>query len=222
MVARCVVTLLALVLAIPLSAQQMVKTASPADVDALKSGVQSFETLLRENIYKAGRALADWANQIQPNVMLEFAAPPVVRTVVLPDESLVFHVEVAQILPTYLTLFEQAQRLKPRASEVSNSGMVSAKSDPLAVSASPDQMYTQFVYTALVDAVLDHSRVLAIKEGQTLTVACNPVDVGLNSRSLRTPSKQLILSIKGEDLHAFRKGTLSRDEAKQRIVERRF
>ena len=41
-------------------------------------------------------------------------------------------------------------------------------------------------------------------------------------RSTGRVDRQLILSIKGEDLVALRAGKITRDEAKQRIVDTRF
>jgi hypothetical protein len=38
----------------------------------------------------------------------------------------------------------------------------------------------------------------------------------------RNQSRKLILSIKAEDLAAYRAGKITRDEAKQKIVDRRF
>ena len=64
--------------------------------------------------------------------------------------------------------------------------------------------------------------VVTCGEGQTLTVACIPVDVTMTNPLSRPPSKQLVLQIKGEDLLALRQASLSREDAKQRIIERRF
>ena len=48
------------------------------------------------------------------------------------------------------------------------------------------------------------------------------VDVLVTNPYYRNTSRKLILSIKGEDLAAFRAGKITRDEAKQRIVDTRF
>jgi hypothetical protein len=73
-----------------------------------------------------------------------------------------------------------------------------------------------------MDAMLDSSSVLSLKDGQWLTVAVVPVDVLVTNAFYRNTSRKLVLSIKAEDLAAFRAGKISRDEAKLRIVDKRF
>ena len=71
--------------------------------------------------------------------------------------------------------------------------------------------------------MLDSSTVLqSLRNDQWLTVVAIPVDVLVTNPYYRNTSRKLILSIKGEDLAAFRAGKITRDEAKQRIVDTRF
>jgi hypothetical protein len=77
----------------------------------------------------------------------------------------------------------------------------------------------------LIDSLLDWSHMLPLKAGEQVTiVAKDMLDVqtlqptDLSSRSYR----QLILSIKSEDLLAFRQGKVTRDQAKEKIVDTRF
>jgi hypothetical protein len=95
-------------------------------------------------------------------------------------------------------------------------------SQPGLGASNPDDMYAKFIRESLIDAVLDSSRVLAIKSGQSLTVAAIPVNVVYRNPLYGNQSRQLILSIKGEDLDAFHQGKITRDEARQKIVETRF
>ena len=78
--------------------------------------------------------------------------------------------------------------------------------------------YTEYVRDAVIDAILDQSGVLTLKEEQILAVAVIPVSVTGPPNSSRT----LILSIKGGDLSLLRQGKISRDDAKRRIIETRF
>jgi len=218
-------------LAAPLGAQQMMTVSSQAQENALKSNVLVFELALRQSVIGAGQKLGQWAGQVAPGVTMAFAEQPTVRSVPLADNSLVFHVEVSEILPTSNNLFNQwiqmqapgpAPRVSAPGAAVPPESVASSKSpDSMPrVTMTPDQVYTTLVHDALVDAMLDSSGALPLRDGQTLTVACSPVEV--SSRGLRNPSRQLVLQIKGEDLLAYRQNTITRDEAKRRIVERRF
>ena len=73
-----------------------------------------------------------------------------------------------------------------------------------------------------MDAILYSSIVLSLRDNQWLSVAVVPVDVAVTNPLYRNTSRKLILSIKGEDLAAFRAGKLTREEAKLKIVDTRF
>ncbi len=230
---------LALILVAPIGAQQPAPVASPTQENALKNNVRTFEMALKDAVVRAGAKVAQWAGQVAPNVTMAFAQEPTVRSVPLLDNSLVFHVEVAEIMPTSLDLWAEFAALKrgapvaplaskPGPARVGAAGLPVA--DPMGPGApglapgnmTPDQYYTALVYEALIDTVLDSSGVLLLKEGQTLTVACDPVDVAIRDPLYKNLSRKLVLTIKGEDLLSYRKGALTREEAKQRIIERRF
>ena len=236
----CGITALLVGLTMPVAGQQqMPPPASETQENALRNNVRTFELALKTNVISAGVKLAQWAGQLAPNVPLMFAEEPKVRSVILIDDSLVFHVEVSEILQSGIMLFNSQRGLVLPPPQ--NQGGVSraggtrpvsgmAVPDPNGVKGAvlpradltPDQYYTELVYQALVDTILDSAAILPLKEGQKLTVACNPVDVAVTNPLNRNPSKQLILTFKGEDVLALRQGTLSRDDAKQRIIERRF
>jgi hypothetical protein len=228
--ARSGVVALVLVLSVPVSGQQLMTVASQPKEEALKINVRTFEEALKMAVTNAGMKLQQWAQLIEPGVVLAFAADPAVRSVPMLDDSLVFHVEVSEILPTSIRLWSQANSMKGRGAQqvgaMGSPGLIAA--DPMRGSpapspnVTPDQQYTSLVRQALVDTMLDSSGVLPLSGEQMLTVACNPVDVLVTNQLQRNPSKQLVLAIKGKDLLAYRNRTLSREDAKQRIIERRF
>lgn len=86
----------------------------------------------------------------------------------------------------------------------------------------PNQKYSECVKEALIDAMLDNSLMLPLKAGQTLQLVDIPIDSAVQNQVYTNQSRKLILSIQGEDLKAFHDGKITRDEAKQRIVEKRF
>lgn len=227
----------AAVLATPVAAQQIMQPASPPQQAALKNNVRTFELALKTAVENAGMRLVQWASQQTPAPMA-FAQDPSVRSVLLLDESVVFHVDVAEIVPTSLALFYQYQQMPPGARagatrvggtppggvappEPTGPGKAPG-ADMASLNLTPDAYYTMLVRDALIDTMLDSSGVLPLKAGQTLTVACIPVDIAVRNPVNRNPSRQLILTIKGEDVIALREGKISREDAKQRIIDRRF
>lgn len=214
-------------LAVPVAAQQQSPAGLPAQEEALKRNVQVFEMVLREAIMGAGQKVAIWAKQIDPTLSLQFIAQPEVRAVPLMDNSLVFHVDVSE-LGVSSALWTLQNPRPPQQPPAGPGTRVGGSPAPDAVAAAPvrmtpSQYMTEQVRESLINAILESSTVLpSVGPGQTLTVACNPVDVLVTNPLYRNMSKKLVLQIKGEDLVAMREGKLSREDAKQRIIERRF
>ncbi len=210
-----------------------VKIDAAVEVE-LKRQAGVFEVVLRQAVETGGQRLAQWARQVVPSVVLAQASNPVVQAVPLPDSSLVFNVQVPEILQTSVMLFQQLQRPQgprpvanpPAGGRVGGTGVV--PDDPVAERVSdpdsldPDRRYSDYVREALIDAMLDGSAVLQLQPGQWLTVAASGVDIAVTNPLYRNPSRKLVLSIKGEDLLEFRQQRITRDEARARILERRF
>ncbi|HUF46567.1 MAG TPA: hypothetical protein VMM93_02065 [Vicinamibacterales bacterium] len=228
---------LALVAA-PAAGQQTVEDPAEraqalADAE-LRAQLNAFNYRLRDAIERSGQRLADWAGEIAPGIELAFAANPVVEATPLPDNSVVFDVRIPEILQTSMML---VLRQWPRSGTagatpvgrgpVSGTGAVPA--DPMTVPPpgaterlTPNEQYSNLVREELIEAIVDGARILPIEAGQWLHVAANGVDVAITNPLYRNRSRKLILSLKGEDLAAFRSGELSRDQIRTRIVERRF
>lgn len=219
-------------LTMPAIAQQQVPAGPQAQEDALKRNVQTYELVLKQAIFTAGTKVADWARKIEPSVQLGFAAEPEVRGIPLLDNSLVFHVDVSEMgMGISGQLWYEIAMSKgligpPRAGAARVGGSTPAPDSMKVgstVNMTPGEYMTEQVRESLIDAILDSATILqTLAAGQTLTVACNPVDKLERNPLYRNPSKKLVLQIKGEDLVALREGKLSREEAKQRIIERRF
>jgi hypothetical protein len=94
-----------------------------------------------------------------------------------------------------------------------------ALTDP--VLAHPDEAYRTEIRDALIDAMLDHSRGLAIGSTEFLTVAARRSD-DRPRLGIDTDARTVVLSIRGSDLTAFLGGQLTRDEARNRIEVRVF
>jgi len=219
-------------LTMPAIAQQQAATGPTAQEEALKRNVQVFEMALTNAIIKAGQNVAEWAAKIEPSVVLNFVAQPEVRAVPLLDNSLVFHVDVSELgvsSALWVQMATQNGAYGPPSQQgpATRVGGTPAAPDSMKVGAlprmTPSQYMTEQVRLALINAILDSPTMLpTLTTGQTLTVACNPVDVLERNPLYRNTSRKLVLQIKGEDMVALREGKLSREEAKQRIIERRF
>jgi hypothetical protein len=219
------------------AAQQQAPGQAPEDpqLARLRAEVRNYEIALKQAADSAGQKLAVWAQQVVPDVLLTRAAENIVTGLPLPDGDLFFEVRMPEILPVSVEIFKNQQRtLRPPlvrqgqpalpAQPVANStdGKQSADSllrDP----GDPDAVYSQYTREALIDAILDNSTLLpSLREGQWLTVTATPMNVAVTNTLYSNPSRRLILSIKGQDLLDLRMGKLTRDAAKDKIVEKRF
>jgi hypothetical protein len=231
MASASLVAAVAVSITVPILAQRQAPLGPPAQEEALKRQVQIFEMALRNAIINAGVKVADWARKIEPTVTLNFVAQPEVRAVPLLDNSLVFHVDVAELgvssaLWVQMAAQKGAYGSQSQGNPATRVGGTAAAPDAMKAGTpmmTPSQYMTEQVREALIEAMLDSPTMLPlVSTGQTLTVACNPVDVLVTNPLYRNTSKKLVLQIKGEDLVAMREGKLSREDAKQRIIERRF
>ena len=82
--------------------------------------------------------------------------------------------------------------------------------------------YRAHVRDALVDAMLDNSGALPMGPTDTLLVVASGIDPVVPNALYRSQSRKLVLKVKGADLASFRQGTITRDEAKQRIQATSF
>ncbi|MGE5837108.1 MAG: hypothetical protein ACM4AI_21720 [Acidobacteriota bacterium] len=225
--------------------------ASDPQLERIKNEVRTFEIVLFRSIETAGQKLAAWAQTKVPNVLLSPAADPVVNGFPTADSNLVFMIRISELsgvavfttgykfFPTQPTIPSSPETATGAARPVSTAGQTppgDARADRKVTSTTvvaddpmkndppnPDAMYSDLVRLGLMDAMLDSSSVLqSLRNDQWLTVVAIPVDVLVTNPYYRNTSRKLILSIKGEDLAAFRAGKITRDEAKQRIVDTRF
>ena len=243
MVSRHVLLGMMLAVATPAMAQQ----TGPETDPVVKEQVNRFEEMLRLAIKEAGTQLARQAEAMQPatqtKVQISFSTAPVVSGVVIPNVGPVFDVQIPAILSSNLAIlkmwsefpktYQGGQQITQGGQQVSTtSDRVAAtrmpNPDPMGPAVAPFdpvRVYTTTARDKLIEALLDWSNMLPLKPGEQVTiVAKDMLDVqpaqptDLSSRAFR----QLILSIKSEDLLAFRQGKITRDEAKQKIVDTRF
>jgi hypothetical protein len=217
-------------------AQPTPTSLTAAQLDRLRMDVGTFEIVLQRAVTSAGQQFAQWAQQLLPNILLQQAAEPVVHGAPVADAGVVFHIEMAEMLG--FNLLQARLRQQPPSDPVTGAprnvttaprvGAEIVQGDPmnaqppLASQATANAQYSEYVREALVDAILDRSGVLTLKDEQVLTIYVTPVDVAVSNPIYKSMSKTLILTIRGADLAALRQGRIPRDEAKRRITETRF
>ena len=85
----------------------------------------------------------------------------------------------------------------------------------------PNELYTDSVKNALIDAMLRGSRFLSIRENEWLTVAASDSD-GPQAPGQVNDTSRILISIKGSDLSAFHTGKLTREDVLKRVDVREF
>lgn len=85
----------------------------------------------------------------------------------------------------------------------------------------PNEMYTEAVKSALVDAMLEYGGAMVIAPDQWLTIAARDAE-GPLAPGEPYDAITIVLRVKGADLTGFRAGRLTRDDARKRVEVREF
>ena len=85
----------------------------------------------------------------------------------------------------------------------------------------PNELYTDAVKNALIDAMLKYSGFLKIGAGEWLTVAARDSE-GPPMPGQIDDASTIVISIKGADLAAFQSNQISRDEVLKKVVVKEF
>ncbi|HXH07033.1 MAG TPA: hypothetical protein VNI83_10630 [Vicinamibacterales bacterium] len=91
----------------------------------------------------------------------------------------------------------------------------------LAPTPDPDDLYTESVKNALIDAMIEYSGPVRIGPDEWLTVAARGADAPFGP-SDEYEMVTLVLRIKGSDLAAYRAGRLTREAVRARVEVREF
>jgi hypothetical protein len=198
-------------------------TARQLTPEQEKDQVRNFAYVLRAQVERGGQRLAQRVTEIVADApQLGMAGTPDVLGAPHPDGGFVFTVQVPDIQPSFLYLFgmrlRQQQGARPVTTNPTDPRVVDPpKSADLAFD--PGREYGEFVRAGLMDAMVENSQALGIADGRLVVIA------SVTAEARRDPlenSRLLILSIKGEDLAAYRQGRITKDEVLQRITDRRF
>jgi hypothetical protein len=128
--------------------------------------------------------------------------------------------------PGPLPIPSPAPASPPRGIAVA-SDLADATSVPPAVTApvpelrDPNELYTDSVKNALIDAMLRYSAFLKIADNEWLTVAASDSD-GPQIPGQLDDASRIIIRVKGSDLSAFQAGKLTREEVMKRVDVKEF
>lgn len=178
-----------------------------------------FERALRAAVEAGGQQLAKRALVLIPELTLS-TEEAMVRSARLPNYGFFFDVQVPDIQSTVLLLDmmtarqQRAGTTHPVAATAGTTGGGPAFD--------PSREYSSYVRDALIDAILDTSGVLSLGPDDHLTVAVSGIDRPEPNPLYRSSQAKLLLTIKAGDLAEFRQGRITREEARQRILEERF
>jgi hypothetical protein len=79
----------------------------------------------------------------------------------------------------------------------------------------PDELYTEAIKGALIDAMLSYGNALQLGDGEWLTIAARATNQGTPGQL--DDSSSIVIRVKGSDLSAFLKGNISREEVMKKI-----
>lgn len=218
---------LTMALVAPVAAQERVAVDSEQ-----RSQIQFFEAVLQRAVLQGGEKLAREAMSIMPFQVVATTGDARARGLPLPG-GVFFDVTVPNLLQTFTNLVQQyARPERPVTNRVVDpkvtaqglpapDPMGAPPAKPPAILSNPDQVYTDLVREALIEAMLENSRPLSIKEDEFLAVAAAGPS-GMLSSALNMQGATLILSIKGVDLAAYHQGKITKEEARKRVVAKPF
>lgn len=140
-----------------------------------------------------------------------------------PDEREELQVQVTQ-LKRFLTASGSGAGATSQVARTASSGTVEAQSvaDTGSIDLSdPNELYTEAVKTALIDAILDYSGPMNLGADEWFTVAARDSEGPLIPGALEDKST-LVVRVRGRDLTAFQAHQITRDEAYKRVEVKEF
>lgn len=91
-----------------------------------------------------------------------------------------------------------------------------------ALLAHPDEAYRADITAAIIDALLDHGRGVAVAPDEWLTVAARRSDDRPPTLGSETSARTVVLRLRGADLAEFLAGRLTREQARRRVAVQEY
>jgi len=229
---------LAVALAMAAPAVAVAQTTVPLTPDQKSRYEKIFvmEGTLTASVSLAARQVSNEVRSVTPSAML-FTGQARAKGFTLEGYGVFFFVEIPALdLSVMLTMenFEReqrqlAERVAPRAD--SPQPISSGRQDPQepatppalrsVTDGDPGQKYRDAVKLALIDAMLDNSKNLALKSEEWLSIAARGSEAGLLTNEI-LQLRTVVLRVKGSDLADFLAGRLTQEEARLKVEVRQF
>jgi hypothetical protein len=229
----------ALAMAITMTVPAAVGAQTPirpsAEQQARQDKISIMEGTLQAAVGVAARQVAKGVRSIDSTADFMLGAAKA-KGFTLEGHGVFFYVEVPTLdLSVMMSLdqFERSSQLRaeqqqPRAdAQQVNEVRRDAKqelptaAESLANIAAEGQKYRATVRLALIDAMLDNSKNLALQPEEWLTIAARGSEFGLSANEILNLTTSL-LRVKGSDLADFLAGRLTKEEARQKVEVREF
>ena len=203
------------------------------------------EGTLTSSVRLAAKQVSDEVRKINPSATL-FSGDARAKGFTLDGYGVFFFVEIPaldlSVMLTVETFEREAQKrldaqLSPRgeSQRVSNarqdapsaalpsSGLPASANEMLrsVTDGDPGQKYRDAVKLALIDAMLDNSKNLALQPDEWLSVAARGSEAGLLTNEI-LQLRTVVLRVKGSDLADFLAGRLTQEEARLKVEVRQF
>jgi len=107
------------------------------------------------------------------------------------------------------------------ATQIANPGVVTGQVvDTPAAAADPNELYTQAVKTAIIDAMLNYSVGLKLGADEWLAVAARDAQGAAPGQP--EDASTIVIRVRGSDLAAFHANKLTRDDVLKRVVVKEY
>ena len=234
----------AIAMAAPAAAGAQTTILPTADQQRRIDKIFVMEGTLTSSVKLAAKQVSDEVRSINPSATL-FSGDARAKGFVLDGYGVFFFVEIPaldlSVMLTVETFEREAQKrleaqLGPRPEQrvsnarqdapsaaVPSSGLPASANDMLrsVTNGDPGQKYRDAVKLALIDAMLDNSKNLALQPDEWLSVAARGSEAGLLTNEI-LQLRTVVLRVKGSDLADFLAGRLTQEEARLKVEVRQF
>jgi hypothetical protein len=242
---RGIVLAVAIAIAAPAVARAQTTAGPTAEQRRRNDKIFVMEGTLRASVELAAKQVTNEVQSTTPNATL-FTGEARAKGFALDGYGVFFFVEIPALDLSVMLSVETFERAAQRRldSQVNNSRQDSpqqvsnsnARQDPPQEPAAvpplkevlrsfttgdPGQKYHDAVKLALIDAMLDNSKNLALQPDEWLTIAARGSEGGLLTNEILL-LRTVVLRVKGSVLADFLAGRLTQEEAREKVEVRRF
>ncbi len=203
--------------------------AAPVDPETLRQRrreVKNMEGVLASAVRGAAQEIASEIQTPETGLFL-LSGSLTARGFILEDYGVFFHVEIPGVQPSLISLpalqalQDRLARSRQAQPQVTSSGARAAAQADAPQPVNPDAVYVERVKNALMRAMIQYSKPLALRPDEWLTVAAGDGDEPLMPAVL-SEKAIMVLRIRGRDIAEYLAERLSLDDVLKRVEVRKF